>query len=224
MSADPSAPSLLYRFPTDVRIDHAGVGSLEWEPGTGPFALDWTAEPSAMLASVYWQPAAFSAEECEAVIAMCGALPSMDGRAELAPDRYRVSRIAWVEPQPDRHWLYHKLGALFAQANRRFGFELTGFVDALQFTEYGSGEHFDWHMDIGRDQTSLRKLSVSIQLTDPSEYEGGMLEFLGLGAMAESRERGSATFFPSYMGHRVTPVTRGVRRSLVAWGSGAPFR
>jgi PKHD-type hydroxylase len=222
-STDERRP-LLYCFPTDVDVDPAGVGSLSWPPGLGPFSSALTAEPNPMISSVYWQPAVLTPEECQAVIALGGQLPRMAGRVELGHEAYRVSHIAWIEPTQEHHWLYHKLGVLFMNAQRRFGFELAGFLDALQFTEYGPDQHFDWHMDIGRDQTSLRKLSVTIQLTTPSDYDGGELEFVGMGAMEESRQQGSATIFPSYMGHRVRPVTRGVRRSLVAWGSGAPFR
>lgn len=215
---------LQYRFPTEVQVDAAGVGSLAWPPGSGPFGQALAAEPNASISTVHWQPHVLSADECAAVAAMGRAMPPIQGRVELGADTYRVSHIAWIEPDEGNHWLFHRLGALFTQVNRRFGYDLAGFVDALQFTEYGAGQHFDWHMDIGRDQTSLRKLSVTVQLSDAGDYDGGALEFVGLGPMAESRTLGSATFFPSYLGHRVSPVTRGVRRSLVAWASGTPFR
>jgi PKHD-type hydroxylase len=135
-----------------------------------------------------------------------------------------VSHIAWIEPNEGNHWLFHRLGILFTEINKAYGFDMVGFVDALQYTEYGPDQHFAWHVDIGRDQTSLRKLSMTIQLSSPDEYEGGELDFVGLAPMPQSRLQGSATFFPSFLGHRVHPVTRGVRRSLVAWGSGLPFR
>lgn len=215
---------LVYRLPSDIHVDPSGVGSLSWEPGQGPFDQQAALEPHAAISSVHWQPGALAPQECEAVVAIGRALPPLTGRVELGSDTYRVSHIAWIEPEPAHHWLFHKVGVLFTQANRRFGFDLVGMVDALQYTEYGPGEHFDWHMDIGRDQTSLRKLSLTIQLTAPEDYDGGALEFVGLGAREESRARGSVTFFPSFMGHRVTPVTRGRRCSLVAWASGMPFR
>ena len=74
-----------------------------------------------------------------------------------------ASTASGCEPAPEQQWLFHKLGVLFLDAGRRFGFDLEGFLDPLQFTEYGAGQHFEWHMDTGRDQTSLRKLSVTIQ-------------------------------------------------------------
>lgn len=222
-SSTPGTP-LLYRFPTGVTVNDAGVGSLQWPQGSGPFQAVLQAQPNPLVSSIQWHPGVLNAAECDAVIALGRQLPAMAGRAELDPENYRVSQIAWIPPEPAHHWLYHKLGVLFMQAAGQFGYELEGFLDALQFTEYGAGQHFDWHMDIGRDQTSLRKLSLTIQLSEPQDYDGGMLDFVGLGSREESRQRGSATLFPSYMAHRVTPVTRGVRRSLVAWGSGRPFR
>ena len=223
MTESPPLP-LVYRFPTGVTVD-AGVGSLAWPPGEGPFGQALQADPNGGVSSVHWQPNALSPEECATVIDLAATLPSVAGQVELGADTHRVGRVAWIEPGEGHDWLFHKIGALFAQVNRRYyGFEMAGLVDALQFTEYGAGQHFHWHMDIGREQTSLRKLSLTVQLSSPADYEGGALEFVGLGPMEESRQQGSGTFFPAYMAHRVTPVTGGIRRSLVAWGSGAPFR
>ncbi len=94
---------------------------------------------------------------------------------------------------------------------------------ALQYTVYGPGERFDWHMDLGPGPTSARKLSMTVQLSPPDDYAGGDLEFVGNRHAAE-RELGAATIFPAYVGHRVTPVERGTRRSLVAWVYGPSFR
>lgn len=213
-----------YLLPTGYEEADGGVGTLTWPAGLGPFGqmLDMTLNES--VASVTCVAGVLSRDECEAVVAAGQALPRIDGRVELGADTYRVSHIAWIEPTPANHWLFHKLGAYFRSVNKAYGFELVGLIDALQFTEYGPGQHFDWHMDIGRGQTSLRKLSLTIQLTDPADYDGGELELVGLGANPQARVQGSGVFFPSYMGHCVTPVTRGKRRSLVAWASGAPFR
>jgi PKHD-type hydroxylase len=222
--ASNDALPLLYRFPSDVRVDAAGVGSLAWRTGQGPFDQTTIASQNPHVSVVRCQPAVFTPEECAAVIAAGRAVPRVDGRVELGADSYRLSHISWLEPVPENRWIYHKLGALFMALNRQYAFDMVGLVDALQFTEYGPGEHFEWHMDIGREQTSLRKLSVTVQLSLPEDYDGGELEFVGLNPVEEARAQGSATFFPSFMGHRVRPVTRGTRCSLVAWGSGQPFR
>jgi PKHD-type hydroxylase len=218
------AIALQYRFPSDIKISEAGVGSLAWRTGQGPFGQTTVASQNSNVSAVQWQPAILTPDECAAVIATGRALPRVDGAVELGEDTYRVSHITWIEPTPENHWLYHKLGALFTQANRHYGFDIVGFVDALQFTEYGPGQHFHWHMDIGNEQTSLRKLSVTIQLSEAGDYDGGELEFVGLNPNEQSRVQGSATIFPSFMGHRVRSVTRGTRCSLVAWASGQPFR
>ncbi len=218
------AVALQYRFPSGVRQQAEGVGALNWRPGQGPFGQTTVASQNSTISAVQWQPNVLTAEECAAVVAAGRALPRLDGRVELGADSYRLSHITWIEPEPQNQWLYHKLGVLFTEMNRHYGFDIVGLVDALQFTEYGPGEHFEWHMDIGREQTSLRKLSMTLQLSQPDDYEGGELEFVGLHPMEQSRMLGSATFFPSFMGHRVRPVTRGTRCSLVAWAAGQPFR
>jgi PKHD-type hydroxylase len=156
-------------------------------------------------------------------VALGVSLAAVDAGVEKGENRYRVGRISWIEPTADAAWIFHRLGLAFLEANRDYGFELIGFADALQYTVYGPGERFDWHMDLGPGRTSARKLSMTVQLSPPDDYAGGDLEFVGNTHGAE-RERGSATIFPAYVGHRVSPVKRGTRRSLVAWAYGPSFR
>jgi PKHD-type hydroxylase len=97
----------------------------------------------------------------------------------------------------------------------------------IQFTAYDEqGSHYDWHMDCGEGNLSRRKLSMTIQLSDPEGYSGGNLELLyGRHPVTVERKRGTLVAFPSYTLHRVTPVTAGVRYSLVLWISGAsPYK
>ena len=108
--------------------------------------------------------------------------------------------------------------------NQAFQFELLGFADALQYTQYGPGHKFDWHVDIGAGQASNRKLSITVQLSDEAAYEGGALQFISAPDMAMPRQRGTAILFPSYLAHRVNDVTQGLRCSLVGWAAGVPFR
>ena len=85
------------------------------------------------------------------------------------------------------------------------------------------GGHFGWHMDVG--PRTPRKLSLTLQLTDPSRYQGGELQFFtGDIVRTAPRDRGMLIAFPSYMVHQVTPVTAGTRKSIVAWVSGPQFR
>jgi PKHD-type hydroxylase len=213
-----------YVFPSRCVPDAHGAMQLQWADPAGAFGQKRPLPLGVGSSTVHGVPQALSMEECHSVVAVGEALPRNTGRVELGPDAYRVSHIAWIEPEPDTHWLFHRLAMLFAQANEHYGFELTGFVEALQYTRYGPEQHFDWHLDIGAGQTSARKLSLSIQLSESDDYAGGELEFISLTTGDEARRPGTAIFFPAYMAHRVSPVTRGVRRSLVAWAYGPSFR
>ena len=218
---------LLYSFPAKIEPQPGGAAALDWA-GREPFHQDHALQENAAVAFPQVLPAALTAAECSAVVALGEArvkrAASVDGRSDLASRDYRVSEIAWIEPDADAHWLYHRLGVMFLQINASYGFELIGFAEGLQYASYGPGQYFGWHADIGPGTTSLRKLSLTIQLSDPADYDGGALQFHGGADMPAARARGSATFFPSYLAHQVEPVTRGVRRSLVAWGYGPAFR
>ncbi len=216
--------TLVYAFPERLDADKNGALSLHWAAGTEPFGHRQALGLNDALQTIQLYQGALSPEECRTVMAIGEATERTDGRVELGEAASRVSHIAWIEPSAQTHWLFHKLGALFSQAAQHYGFELTGFIDALQYTVYGPEQHFDWHMDLGPGATSARKLSMTIQLSANEDYTGGQLEFVNAPAMNEARAMGAATFFPSYLAHRVTPVTSGVRRSLVAWACGPTFR
>ena len=100
------------------------------------------------------------------------------------------------------------------EANKQcFGFELTGFGEDAQVSTYHPGDHYDWHVDVGRQQP-WRKVSVSIQLSADDAYSGGDLE-LQYGRVPKKmpREQGTVVVFPSFLLHRITPVTSGTRQS-----------
>lgn len=223
-AARDDATQYLYTFPSAVSVDAGGGISMQWPKGGGPFASATAPMPNAALATVQARQGALSREECDSVIALGEAAHEEAGGVEDGPSHYRVSRIAWLTPTPATEWLFHRLAALFYEVNRHYGLELAGFVDALQYTVYGADQHFDWHVDLGPGSTSARKLSMSVQLSDPDEYAGGALEFINVSTHPEAVRHGTAIIFPSYLAHRVTPVTRGVRRSLVAWAYGPTFR
>ena len=141
---------------------------------------------------------------------------------------YRSSRVGWIPKQEEYRWLYTKLGDLVNEANASlWQFDLFGMAEPVQLTEYHAGEqgHYDWHTDVGAGRTSHRKISISIQISDGSEYEGGELQFMSR-RKPQSADKipGKAYTFPSYLLHRVTPVTEGIRRSIVVWVSGPPYR
>lgn len=219
--------NLIYLFPDAAETAPDGTSVLNWG-GRDPFNNAHALLENSAIAYPQVIPGAFTAQECADITrlgeARIKAAASVDGRSDLASRDYRVSDIAWIEPAQDAHWLYHRLALLFQRFNQSYGFDLVGFVEPLQFTCYGQDQYFGWHIDMGHDSTSLRKLSVTIQLSPATDYEGGALDFHGAGDMPQAREQGTATSFPSYLAHQVSPVTRGLRRSLVAWAYGPAFR
>jgi PKHD-type hydroxylase len=112
-------------------------------------------------------------------------------------------------------------------ANERFfKFELNR-IESLQYTVYNEGQFYKEHMDMGyrNPNNAIRKLSFTMQLSDPSEYEGGDLVIKhGTTPDIARKTRGAITFFPSYIMHEVTPVTQGVRKSIVGWVTGPRWK
>lgn len=146
--------------------------------------------------------------------------------ADLA--KIRRSQVSWLNKNQDTAWVFEKLGHIAASLNAQYyRFDLTGFGEALQLTNYDQSEQgmYGWHQDYGGKLTPSRKLSLVLQLTDPSQYEGGNLQVMTGGQPQTVRkQRGLVAAFPSYVLHQVTPVTSGNRQSLVAWVSGPAFR
>lgn len=144
---------------------------------------------------------------------------------EMDKDDLRKSKIIFIKPG-ETDWIYDKLGQTCVQMNsRRYKFDIAGFQTELQLARYEDGGFFDWHMDFGSGDISNRKLSITVQLSDPDEYEGGELQFMiNQKAVTAPREKGTAIIFPSFAMHRVLPVTKGCRMSVVGWIGGAPYK
>lgn len=181
---------------------------------------------------------AFTVRECERIVALGDALDvdtaELSG-VERPDDAFRRSRVAWIARTPDSAWIYEKLAALVVRANRVWGFDLDGFGEDLQYTIYDEpGSFYTWHQDGLVGDVEGRKLAIVVQLSPPSAYAGADLEMFDVVAdsspdeleawRAEVRRQGSATAFPAFEYHRVTPLASGQRRSLVVWVSGPPFR
>ena len=122
--------------------------------------------------------------------------------------------------------VYEDIQGLVQKINRNhFGFNNIQITERAQFAEYSKGQFYDWHADstIYMDkEPPVRKLSMTLLLSDPSEFEGGNLEIAG--KKMSHMKQGHAAIFASFLQHRVTPVTKGVRKSLVVWFNGAPFK
>lgn len=139
----------------------------------------------------------------------------------------RTSKVTWIEHNQDSAWLYDRLAYILTRLNGQFfKYDMFGFNEHLQYTVYeGDTEgHYTWHLDTGNDD-SPRKLSLVLQLSEPEDYEGGDLELLvGPDPLKVDKKRGLIAVFPSFRLHRVTPVTKGKRKTLVVWACGPAFK
>ena len=178
-----------------------------WENGFTEQELNWL------------QERAIKAEER----AQVGGNPTGDDLAKI-----RRSQVSWLNKDQETAWVFNKLGHIASSLNAQYyRFDLTGFGEALQLTNYDQSEQgmYGWHVDYGGKISPSRKLSLVLQLTDPSQYEGGNLQVITGGQPQTVRkQRGLVAAFPSYVLHQVTPVTSGSRQSLVAWISGPAFK
>ncbi|MFN0115867.1 MAG: 2OG-Fe(II) oxygenase [Paracoccaceae bacterium] len=176
-------------------------------------------------------PAALTPEECARLRAMAAAAGLRPGGlvGGVAGGDIRRAELVWVDDLPDAAWAGERLAAIVARANRdSFGFDLTDFAESAQIARYraeGQG-HFHWHGDVGQGPAAARrKLTVVVQLSPPGDYAGGVLETWGNAEpQAHPRSEGDAMVFPSFLLHRVTPVTDGVRWSLTQWVHGPAFQ
>jgi PKHD-type hydroxylase len=160
--------------------------------------------------------------------------PGRVGFHELSKEvpRIRSCTTTWF-PFPSDDYrtgeVYESAGLIVQEANARFfQFDIWGFYDRLHYVRYDAGpsDHFAWHQDKGDDwRRPQRKLAIVVLLSDPDEYEGGAFQYFdGDDQTLKAPTRGTTIVFPSFVQHRVTPVTRGNRRSLVGWLCGPRFR
>lgn len=188
-----------------------------------------------MLKLYHVFPGAVSIAKCSEIINRGMCLPSQNASIGFTEDRvdnsYRISTIRWFY-EPDNSDISKLIMQYAIFANREFfGFDISFGVHELQFTEYHSINKgkYDWHHDVfwENKRPHDRKLSVVIQLNDPSTYSGGEFEFRAphdSNELVQFRQQGSVLVFPSFFEHRVTPVTAGTRYSLVSWVDGPKFR
>ena len=179
---------------------------------------------------IVWK-GAFTPAEVDAIVALGDNLEPMRaeaiGRQEDA-DHLRITRVAWIERNAQTAWLYTRMEKIVLRLNTEFyKYDLYGLVEAFQYTVYegSEGGHYNWHVDLGTPDTEPRKISLSLQLSDPATYEGCRLVLeAGNGPYLAEAARGTIIAFPSYVLHRVTPIESGTRKSLVIWVAGPEFR
>jgi len=178
---------------------------------------------------------AFTPAEVDAIVAYGDSLMperlqlagTMPGENTAVADRLRITRTAWIERNADTKWLFDRMQGVAQSLNEQtYQYDLRGFSENFQYTVYhgSEGGHYDWHVDHG-PLAVPRKLSMTVQLSDPSDYQGCDLQFCAGGNIEIApRERGTVVAFPSYVLHRVSPVISGIRKSLVVWTTGPKFR
>jgi len=175
---------------------------------------------------------AFTKEECDKIIDIAKKIKLKNGLIGVKENfnkEIRDSRICWLRAeQKEVDWVYRRITDIVLAINSKFfNFDLIGISEALQFTNYKApsgkyGKHIDRAYGI-----TVRKLSVSIQLTDPKKYKGGDLKLYDgedKQGLVMNKNQGTLVVFPSYVLHEVTPVTKGERNSLVAWVQGNQFK
>ena len=147
-------------------------------------------------------------------------------------EKYRKSIISWIPfakavptYQVIRQWME-------VTNNNYFGFDTVQLSEQGQYAEYNKGGFYNWHMDSNVEMASMptvRKISMALLLNDPKDFEGGDFEiFCGETLDSEKNKyklkQGHAIFFASFLLHRVMPVIKGNRKSLVMWFGGSPLR
>jgi len=174
----------------------------------------------------------FTPDQCRQIIASGRAQKPQEAQVGMGKPgggtdtKKRVTTISWI-PFKEMGHMYQDLNNFIQKANENhFGFEDIQVTENAQFTEYPEGGFYDWHMDCDTNmahEPPVRKISMTLLLNNPSEFEGGDLELMAPGKFAELKQ-GHAIIFASFLNHRVNPVTRGIRQSLVCWFGGKPFR
>jgi PKHD-type hydroxylase len=188
--------------------------------------LNYTNEP------FVYAPGVLSDDEIK-LVEMLASKSTMQGEgtleAGISNDEIRKNKISWLEVNEESKDLYIKISNIVQHLNERFyRYDLTEMED-LQYAEYQSDTqgHYKPHSDDGYKFNLFRKISLTIQLSDESEYRGGELLFYRFSTkdpVVAPKSKGTLILFPSYVLHEVTPVTEGARKSLVSWVVGPRFK
>ena len=174
----------------------------------------------------------FTPEQCQMVINAGRSEPKQnasvggrEGKSGIDTET-RTSHISWI-PFSKTTEMYKDIEKVIKTTNgNHFGFDGMQITEMAQYTEYPEGGFYDWHIDSDTHfahEPSVRKISMTLLLSPDNEFEGGDLEIMKEGQAAKLKQ-GHAIFFASFIRHRVTPVIRGNRKSLVMWFGGPPLR
>jgi len=173
----------------------------------------------------------FTPEQCKMIIEAGRSEPKQTGQVGggsggTVDTKTRTSHISWI-PFKKMLDMYKDIEKLMQKTNRNhFGFDGMTLTEPAQYTEYPEGGFYDWHIDSDINcahQPPVRKISMTCLLSPESEFEGGDLEVMSEGKVAKLKQ-GQIVFFASFVRHRVKPVIKGNRKSLVMWFGGTPLR
>ena len=176
----------------------------------------------------------FTPKQCQMIIDAGRSEPRKDAqvgnhegiKGGVLNTKTRTSHISWI-PFKKMPEMYKDIEHVMKTTNgNHFGFDGMQLTDFAQYTEYPKGGFYDWHVDNDvncQHEPPVRKISITCLLSHESEFEGGDLELMREGKIAKIKQ-GHAIFFASFIRHRVTPVIRGTRKSLVMWFGGTPFK
>ena len=174
----------------------------------------------------------FSPEQCQDIIDMGESLKKEQAQVGTSQPQgkqdteKRITTISWI-PFDKLPEMYKVLESLIQRTNgNHFGFDGIRITEPAQYTHYPVGGFYEWHTDndiVGLNEPPIRKISMTLLLSPLNEFEGGELELVDPGKKVKLKQ-GQAVFFASFIPHRVTPVTRGERKSLVMWFGGPSFR
>jgi len=168
-----------------------------------------------------------SQKNCESIINHL--VPDLWSQSELADgtiNKEKRNAVKQLLPVSEKGWpLLDVISAAKQINDNRYKFDISGILetDGPVVMKYDVGGHYDWHIDVGK-KVANRKLSFIIQLSDPTTYEGGDIEIMDAKIKTEVlRAQGNITFFPSFIPHKITKVTKGERLSIVGWIHGSTF-
>jgi hypothetical protein len=169
----------------------------------------------------------FAPAECQQIIDLHNTRPLAEGKIWGSQGlTLRDSDIFWIPRLANTEWIFDRLWNLILAINFKYGFELSKEIGQAQLTRYRPGQHYQWHMDLGPGQMSLRKLTAVVELTAKESIKGGGLEVF-YGEATDNKldlDVGDVVVFPSFVMHRASVVDRGSRWSLVLWLNGTrPF-
>ena len=176
----------------------------------------------------------FTPEQCKMIINAERSEPKNDAqvgnkegiKGGVLDTKTRTSHISWI-PFKKMIEMYKQLELVMKQTNgNHFGFDGMTITEMAQYTEYPEGGFYDWHVDNDvnmQNEPPVRKISMTCLLSPPNEFEGGDLELTKEGQSVKLKQ-GQAIFFASFIRHRVAPIKRGNRKSLVMWFGGTPFK